>query len=185
MRSKHDLRRGKMLLAIAFGVLPISASAQVAFQPPSCEFRVIFVSTPDITNTTVNDDQGNPQTEAIAQLDPVLDGKPNYFRAECMIVSVPKLIDERALLDDMQTLANGNKLRKATAWIEKKSGGEMIGRVRGEFTDTVTTYVLDIRRYIGAHSVMDVWVGSPPDIFPSRGNLIFLKELTKDGAPLN
>jgi hypothetical protein len=161
------------------------ASAQVAYQPPNCEFRAVFVVSPDITTAIVNDDKGNPQSETIANLNLILDGKPNFFRAECMIVSVPKIIEEKTFLEDMQTIARGNNLRKAVAWIETKPTGEMVGHVRGEFTDSVATYVLDIRRYLGSQSVLDVWVGSPPDTFPSQGNIIFLKELRRNGEPLN
>src|ERR1700728_509169 len=118
MRSTTIVRRGLLLFAVAFGCVPIRAVAQVAFQPPQCEFRAVFVWAPDITTATMNDDNGNPQHETIAQLDPILDGKPNFFRTECMIVPVPKTIDEKAFLEDMQTIAKGNGLKNATAWIE-------------------------------------------------------------------
>jgi hypothetical protein len=174
-----------LVVNLALGSASFPASAQVAFQPPNCEFRAVFVWSPDITSAIMNDDKGNPQKETIASLNGIVDGKPNFFRAECIIATVSKNADEQAFLDDMNTIAKGNNLKEPVSWVEKKSTGEMVGHVRGEFTDSVATYVLDIRRYLGSQSVLDVWVGSPPDTFPSRGNLIFLKELQRNGVPLN
>jgi hypothetical protein len=174
-----------LAINLATGLMSSPASAQVAFQPPNCEFRAVFLFAPDITTATMNDENGNPQRETIASLNPIIDGKPNFFRAECMVVPVPRAIEEKTLLEDMQTIASGNRLKKAVAWIEKNPSGEMVGHVRGEITDSAATYVLDIRRYLGSQSILDVWVGSPPDIFPSQGNLIFLKELRRNGLPLN
>ncbi len=172
-------------MAVTFGFAPVPATAQVAFQPPNCEFRAVFVFAPDISTATMNDEDGKPQSEIIANLAVIVDGEPNFFRAECIPAAVPKTADEKALLEDMQTLASGNHLLKSAVWVEKKLTGELVGRIRGEFTDSVATYVLDIRRYIGTKSILDAWVGSPPGIFPSRGNLIFLKELKRSGTPLN
>ena len=102
-----------------------------------------------------------------------------------MNAEAPATIDEKLLLEDMQTVASGNNLRNPVVWIEKSTSGELVGRIRGSMADTVGTYQLEIRRYFGRHNIFDVWVGSPPGVFPSEGNLIFLKELRRDGRPLN
>ena len=50
--------------------------------------------------------------------------------------------------------------------------------------DSVATNQLKIRRYLGWHNV-DVWLGTPPSVFPSEENLIVLKEIPRDGKPLD
>ena len=172
------------LVGASVGLI-VPANAQVAFQPPGCEFRAVFVVAPNVKTATMPDKNGKSQTETIASLGVMLDGKPNFFRAECIDAEVPTSVDEALLQEDMQTIASGNNLRKAVVWVEKSSGGALIGRIRGEFTDSVATYQLEIRRYLGQHNIMDVWVGAPPGVFPSEGNLIFLKELQRDGKPLD
>ena len=183
-----DIFRSVICVAFLVGAnvgLIMPVEAQVAFQPSGCEFRAVFVGAPDVKTATMPDENGKPQTETIASLGVMLDGKPNFFRAECIDAQVPANVDEALLQEDMQAIATGNHLRKAIVWVEKSSGGELVGRIRGEVTDGVTTYQLEIRRYLGRHNIMDVWVGAPPEAFPSEGNLIFLKELRRDGKPLD
>jgi hypothetical protein len=153
---------------------------QVAFQPPHCDFQTVFVVAPDIKEAVMPDGQGKLQKSVTANLGVVLEGKPNFFRAECTEANVPAQLDEKLLLDDMNTIAKANGLRKPHTWVEKDNS-RLIGRVRGEFTDSAATYVIDIHRFFGKHSVFDVWIGSPPDTFPSKGNLIFLKEIKVNG----
>jgi hypothetical protein len=175
--------RNALLLSILGSIAPVPVMAQVAFQPPHCEFQTVFVIAPDIKEAVMPDEQGKLQKSVIANLGVVLDGKPNLFRAECIQADVPAQLDEALLLDDMNTIVKGNNLRNSHVWVEK-SGSGLVGRVRGEFTDTVATYVIDIHRFFGRHSVFDVWIGSPPATFPSQGNLIFLKEIRLDGKPI-
>ncbi len=172
------------VLLLGWSGLP--AHAQVAFQPQGCEFRAIFVTAPDVKTATVPDEAGHPQTETIASLAAMVDGSPNFVRAECMNAEVPATIDEKLLLEDMQTVASGNNLRNPVVWIEKSTSGDLVGRIRGSMADTVATYQLEIRTAISdATTFSTSGLVSPPGVFPSEGNLIFLKELRRDGRPLN
>ena len=167
-------------------IAPISKSfAQVAFQPSNCDFQAVFVSSPDIKTASMLDENDKPVQSVIASLDVILDGKPNLFRAECIVAPVPATLDEKLVLEDMKTIADGNHLKDAQTWVEKSASGELVGRARGQISDTVTNYVIDIRRYFSRHNIFDVWVGSPPDSFPSEGNLIFIKEVRLNGSRIN
>jgi len=50
--------------------------------------------------------------------------------------------------------------------------------------DSLATYQLEIRRYLGRHNV-EFWLGAPLGVFPSEENLLVLKELRRDGKPLD
>ena len=176
---------GPILLA-SFCACTVStqAFAQVVFQPPDCEFRTVFVIPPDIKEVTGTDEDGQPYKSAIANLEATVDGQPNFFRADCTKVKVPKQLDQAFFLEDMKTIASGNGFKNPTTWVEKDSSGNLVGRVRGQITDTSATFVVDVRRFFGKSSMLDVWVGSPPNTFPSQGNLIFLKEIKLNGKPV-
>lgn len=173
-----------VFLVLSFAA-PTQALAQVAFQPPSCEFQAIFVVAPDVKEAVITGDDGKPLKSVIASLGVILDGKPNLFRAECTVAGVPTTLDQKLLLDDMKTIAEGNNFRNPLTWVEKSPSGVFVGRIRGQISDSTTTYVVDVHRFFGKKSIFDVTVGSPPGTFPSKGNLIFLKEIRLNGKQLH
>jgi hypothetical protein len=162
-----------------------AATAQVTFQPTDCDFRAVFVISPDVKTITVPSGIGKPSSEIVANLEVMLDGKRNIFRAECMVANVPPVLEEKLLLEDMQTLAQGNNLRNPTVWVEKDVTDGLVGRIRGQLSVGTMTYVMDMHRFFSTRNVFDAWIGSPAGTFPSEGNLIFLKELRRHGKPLN
>jgi hypothetical protein len=184
------MRFSSLLLVVL--LLPGAAIAQVGFQPPGCEFRAVFVSEPKLQEVTAPLANGNLVKSYIATFQGIVDGQPNIFRAECAMVQVPVQIDETLVMEDLKTTTQGSSMKNVNVWIEKDVKpridlSNIVGRARGELLYGSTTIVMDLHRYysLSASNMFDAWVGSPKDVFPTRGNKIFLLELSLSGKPIN
>lgn len=174
----------------AFGLMVVmalaqaeDAFAQVTFQPTGCEFRVWFVTDPIVTTAILPLADGSSVETMIAELNLRLDdGYAHYFRAECTLTALA-LMPKEDMIGDMTELARMNNLEDAKIWIEELSSGQMVGRVRASLNSGQRVYHLDIRRYVGENSILDMWAGA--ERFPTEGIVMFFKSVAYRGRLLN
>jgi hypothetical protein len=110
-----------------------------------------------------------------------VDGKANYFRAECTVVPHMGFVDEAILNDNMLRLGETYKLQNVSTGIEHSGVAGPIGRLRGKGRVGGKDMIFEIRRYTSKTAIFDVWIGSEPDSLPSATDTAFVKSVKLDG----
>jgi hypothetical protein len=169
--------------SIAMALLWIaSASADpVTFQPEGCDFQLSFPAAPNASQSKTQTDRGDSVVNDKASLSLEVEGKANYFRAECTRIPHMGFVDEAILTENMRVLGETYKLENVTTGIDHNSVAGPVGRLRGKGRVGGKEMIFEIRRYTSKASIFDVWVGAGPDSFPSGVNTSFLKSIKLDG----
>jgi hypothetical protein len=178
------LRIGFSIFAVAaFWAAPATADP-VTFQPDGCDFQVSFPAAPASSQTRTRTSRGDDVTSDKATLSLDVEGKPNYFRAECTHIPNMGFVDEAILADNMRDLGETYKLQNVTTGVEHSGVAGPIGRLRGKGRVGGKDMTFEIRRYTGNADIFDLWIGADPDSFPSGADTAFLKSVKLNGQNL-
>jgi hypothetical protein len=169
-------------VAIALAGLASASADPVTF--PGCDFQLSFPAPPAPSQTKTQTDRGDSVVDDKATLSLDVDGKPNYFRAECTRVPHMGFVDEAILTENMHALGESYKLENLSSGIEHHGAAGSVGRLRGRGRVGGKEMIFEIRRYTSKTSIFDVWIGAAPDSFPSSANTAFLKSVKLDGQDI-
>jgi hypothetical protein len=161
-----------------------AAADPVTFQPKGCDFQLSFPAAPTSSQTQTRTSRGDTVINDKATLSLDVDGKPNYFRAECTRIPSMGFVDEAILTENMRELGDTYKLQNAVPGIEHNGMAGPIGKLRGKGRVGGKEMVFEIRRYTSKVDIFDVWIGAGPDSFPSAAGTEFLKSIKLNGQSL-
>ncbi|HWY62497.1 MAG TPA: hypothetical protein VNW15_11405 [Rhizomicrobium sp.] len=177
-------RMGFPILAFATLWVANASADPVTFQPDGCDFQLSFPAAPTPSQSKTQTSRGDTvvNDKAILSLD--VDGKANYFRAECTRIPHMGFVDEAILTDNMRDLGDTYKLQNVITGIEHNGVAGPIGKLRGKGRTGGKDMVFEIRRYTSKADIFDVWIGADPDLFPSGANTEFLRSIKLNGQIL-
>jgi hypothetical protein len=180
MRGFAGLSGFALVLLLA---APVHADP-VMFQPEGCDFQMSFPASPDQSQIKTATNRGDGVITNKAQLRVGLDGKTNFFRADCTRIAHMGFIDEAILRDNMNELAVAYKLQGAIVSVEQNRRTGSVGRIQGRAQLGGKDVQLNIYRYTGENDILDIWIGADPDAFPSAANAAFLSAIKLNGSAL-
>jgi hypothetical protein len=161
-----------------------AAADPVTFQPAGCDFQLSFPAAPASSQSKTQTSRGDSVLSDKATLSLDVDGKPNYFRAECTRIPSMGFVDEAILTENMRDLGATYKLQNAVPGIEHNGVAGPIGKLRGKGQVGGKEMIFEIRRYTSKTNIFDAWIGADPESFPSGANTEFLKSIKLNGNAL-
>jgi hypothetical protein len=170
-----------MRIGLAIAMLALcgaSAGADpVNFHPDGCDFDVRFPSAPVTTETKTETDRGDSVTIERA----TLNDSGNYLRAECTHVPAMHFLDEDILKNAMNDMGSSYKLGGLSTRVDHNDAAGPVGWLHGQGKLGGKTVTIEIRRFTGKASILDVWIAADPDAFPTAVGTAFTQSVRLNG----
>lgn len=153
----------------------------VTFQPEGCDFQLSFPAAPAASQSKTQTSRGDNVVSDKASLSLEVEGKANYFRAECTRVPHMGFLDEAILTENMHELGATYKLQNVSTGVDHKGVAGAVGWLHGKGRVGGKDMAIEIRRYTSKTAIFDVWIGAEGDAFPTAAGTAFLKSIKLDG----
>ncbi len=174
---------GFVAVAVILGCAQAAADP-VVYQPEGCDFAVTFSAPPKRTLLKTLTNRGDAVLTYRAELQSDAAGKLTLLRAECTAIPRMGFVDDQILKGVMDQVGKDEKLKSPRSFFERNKLTGTVGRLRGRREIDSKDVTVELRRYFGDNTMLDVWIGAETDAYPPAEGDAFLKTITLKGKSL-